>query len=309
MNNQERELSVAIFGASGKLGTALKDKLPESIVFGKNHDTLDITDHSAVSLFLKTVKPKFLINCAATNNHRDIGLSYDEHQKVNNVAVSHMAKACAVNNVHLIHISDVEVFGGLGRRAYVEFDAVCPTSDYAKSKALGEYAITSIGHFSHDVTAEFKFWILRTSMLIGTAGRNNFVDDFVSAAISSRIPLQVTDGVVRSITYIPHLVKQICWLMEYYRSVPRGTYHLANKGYTSINEMTSYLLRCITDVKHTAPINVVDHKVFASKYPQLSGRNGVLNCELWNSLCEDEMTYWTEAIKDYAKCYMLSRSG
>jgi dTDP-4-dehydrorhamnose reductase len=309
MFNDDRELSVAIFGASGKLGTALKEKLPENIVFGKNHDTLDITDHAAVSLFIKTVRPKFLVNCAATSNHRDGGLSYEDHQRVNNIAVSHMAKACAINNVHLIHISDSDVFGGIGKRAYVEFDAICPWSKYAQSKALGEYAIASVGHFSHDVTAEFKFWIIRTSMLLGISGRNNFVDDFVSAAISSRIPLQVTDGVVRSVTYVPHLVKQICWLMTYYRSVPRGIYHIANKGYVSINEMTAYLLRCITDIKHTAPIQVVDHREFTTKYPQLSCRNGALNCELWNSLCEEEMPHWTEAVKDYARCHMLSRSS
>lgn len=305
MNNEERELSVAIFGASGKLGTALRTKLPENIVFGKNHDTLDITDHAAVSLFIKTVRPKFLVNCAATSNHRDGGMSYDDHQLVNNIAVSHMAKACALNGVHLIHVSDVEVFGGVGRRAYVEFDALYPRSDYAKSKALGEHAISSVSHFSHSVMADFKFWVLRTSMLIGTEGRNNFIDDFAAAAISSRIPMQVTDGVVRSVTYIPHLVNQICWLMEYYRSVPRGVYHIANKGYVSITELMQYLMRCLTDVKYAAPITVVDHATFTNKYPQFSARNGALNCELWNSLCEEEMPHWSVAIKDYAKCYML----
>ena len=62
---------ILILGADGLLGSDLSNYFSEhanNLVFGVSRSQLDITDYQAVTNKLNSIKPDFVINCAAYTN-------------------------------------------------------------------------------------------------------------------------------------------------------------------------------------------------------------------------------------------------
>src|SRR5262249_54044836 len=74
-----------------------------------------------------------------------------------------LARACAAENLPLVHISTDYVFDGTKLGAYREDDPIAPVNVYGRSKAAGEAAIRAVLD---------RHVILRTSWVYGVYGTN-----------------------------------------------------------------------------------------------------------------------------------------
>lgn len=104
---------------------------------GAGHDC-DLTDPSAVSALLSSLRPKLLINAAALTDlngcEADPGLAY----RVNARAVSLLVEACRAVGSRLVQVSTDHFFTGDGAALHDECAPVTLVNDYARSKFAGE---------------------------------------------------------------------------------------------------------------------------------------------------------------------------
>ncbi len=160
-------MKILYTGADGQLGYEIKlatEKEGLSAI-GITLNELDIAQAESVKRFVADSTPDLVINCAAytavDQAEKEAELAY----AVNRDGAAHLAEACAVQNIPLIHISTDYVFDGAKQSAYLESDATAPANIYGKSKAAGEEKVSEILP---------RHIILRTSWLYGCYG-NNFV--------------------------------------------------------------------------------------------------------------------------------------
>jgi len=157
-----------VTGAHGQLGRAIlveakRRGLPAS---GRDVDTLDITDETAVRRWIVDGQPAAVVNCAAFTAVDDCEANEIEAVAVNATAVGHLAHACNTVGATLVQISTDYVFDGAGSRPYREDDPVAPAGAYGRTKLEGERAARNAA----------EVLILRTAWLYGRGGEH-----FVSA--------------------------------------------------------------------------------------------------------------------------------
>lgn len=290
---------IVVLGAAGQLGSELCALLPEGSYFGKNRETLDISDWETVDIFLRTVRPQFVVNCASTSSFRRTLTDSAAHQLVNAASVANLAKACRINGCKLIHVSDGEILGGSGKRAHVECDCANPEDAYAVSKAAGEHAILSVATLASR-GSELQYWIIRASMIVGPRGRPSFLDYLGSVIHSSRTPFGLSDQVVRSPVHARTLAQELLWLLKNHKQIPHGTYHVGGRGFASLLEIAQCFVGGLRDARH-APLVACDYEDFRKSYPCFSTRNGALNCDCWQELTGRKMPGWSRDVHTYAR--------
>lgn len=296
---------IVVLGAAGQLGAELCALLPEGSFFGKNRETLDITDWETVDIFLRTVRPEFVVNCAATSSFRRTAIDEASHQAVNAASVANLAKACRIAGCKLVHISDGEVLGGGGTRAHVECDCGSPEDVYATSKLSGEHAILSVAALNSRGSS-LQYWILRTSMLVGPRGRPSFLDYLSSVIHSSRTPFGLSEQVVRAPLHARTMAQEVLWLLRNHKQVPSGTYHVSGWGCASLLEIAQCFVSGLRDTRH-APLVACDYELFKRSYPCFGLRNGALNCDCWQEVTGRMMPNWAKDVRTYAR--ELGRAG
>jgi len=107
------------------------------------YQMLDIRDISEIRKYIKKIKPKIIVNCAAITD-----LDYLENNKksaysVNAEGARNLAIVANENNIRLIHISTDSIFDGKNGD-YSEEDIPNPVNIYGKSKLQGEKYIQEI---------------------------------------------------------------------------------------------------------------------------------------------------------------------
>ncbi len=186
---------------------------------------LDITARDSVHKVLKREAPSVVINAGAYTN---VDLAEKERERafaVNTDGAGNVASACEAIGATLIHISTDFVFDGEKSRPYREDDRTNPLSTYGRSKLGGEEAVRE---------ASTRHYIIRTSWLYGTRGRN-FVKTILRLA-AEREELQVVADQVGSPTWTFDLAEAISWMAERVLtgSPPAfGIYHFSNEGVAS----------------------------------------------------------------------------
>lgn len=290
---------VVVLGAAGQLGAELCALLPEGSYFGKNHETLDVTDWETVDLFLRTVRPRFVVNCAAASGFRRAAITVAEQRSVNARAVANLAKACRINACGLIQLSDAEVLGGAGTRAHVECDCASPEDDYAVTRSSGEHAILSVAALA-DRGSKLHYWILRTSMIVGCKGRPAFLDYLGSVIHSSRTPFGLSDQVVRSPIHARTLAREIIWLLQNTKRVASGVYHVGGRGSASLLEIAQCFAAGLRESRHATLVRR-DYEDFSRAYPCFRTRNGALNCDYWQELTNRKLPDWCHEVRLYAQ--------
>jgi dTDP-4-dehydrorhamnose reductase len=116
----------------------------------------------------------------------------------------------------VVYISSDYVFDGSKGAPYVETDQTGPLSAYGRTKLAGEEATAA---------ANNRHFIVRSSWLFGTAGRN-FVETMLQLATDHGEVLVVRDQ-VGSPTYTWHLAHGVVRLIE---GVEFGIHHMAAGG-------------------------------------------------------------------------------
>lgn len=209
---------IFIVGASGQLGTALKERYPGA----KSADIqeLDITDQKSVQNF-DWSGIEVILNAAAYTNVD--GAETAEGRvaawKVNADAVANLVAIATQKNAVLVHISTDYVFDGTNS-PHTEEKPFSPLSVYGASKAAGDIAV---------ILAP-RHYILRTSWVIGEG--KNFVRTMLDLGKKGVNPTVVSDQIGR-LTFTSTLVDAISHLLTPNSQLPTpnyGTYNISNGG-------------------------------------------------------------------------------
>lgn len=204
---------IFIVGASGQLGTALRQKYPNAGI--AYVDELDITDKESVESY-DWARFNILINAAAYTNVD--GAETAEGRiaawQVNADAVANLVAVAAQHDMTIVHISTEYVFDGT-REIHNENEPFSPLSSYGASKAAGDIAVSLAP----------RFYILRITGLIGEG--KNFVRTMTGLAENDISPNVVHDQIGR-LTFTSELVRAIDHLLS--AEADYGTYNVTNSG-------------------------------------------------------------------------------
>ncbi len=123
-------------GGTGRLGTALRELLPELIA--PSRAELDITDPSSLERAFAKYRPKVVVHAAAYTNVAGAEVEKALCWRVNVEGTRNLVRAALGYDLHFVHISTDYVFwGDVG--GYREEDPVGPVRNYyALSKLVAE---------------------------------------------------------------------------------------------------------------------------------------------------------------------------
>jgi len=188
-----------------------------------NHDVvvadrqvLDVTHPAAVTRRVEHVRPDAVVNCAAFTNVDGAEHEPDEAMRVNADGARNVSLAAARVGAAVVYPSTDYVFDGKKDSPYVESDEPTPLSSYGVSKLAGEVDTAAVNP---------KHYLVRSSWLFGTAGRN-FVETMLDLAEREREVMVVRDQ-VGCPTYTAHLAEGIVRLLD---SGAFGLHHMAAGG-------------------------------------------------------------------------------
>lgn len=223
-------MRILITGANGQLGGALCRTLQsdQHTVIGADLDTMDITQPQAVRTVFQAHRPELVIHCAALTAVDYCAEHPDEALAVNGFGTHTVALACQSFGAAMLYVSTNEVFDGLSREPYREYDPPHPINPYGYSKWVGEQVVRELVE---------RHYIVRTSWLFSHGGRN-FAQTILRLAAQGK-PLRVVTNEVSSPTYNDDLAAAIGQLIatQHY-----GIYHLVNAGYVSRYGFARYIL-------------------------------------------------------------------
>lgn len=278
---------ILLIGANGQLGTDLRRTLPQGVLIPLTRADLDITDRDAVERILAAHAPAWAINTAAYHRvddieTRDARLAF----AVNEVAVGHLARVCALRGARLLHLSTDYVFGGGPPGPYAEDAPPAPLSVYGKSKLAGERLVRE---------ASPTHVIVRSSGLYGVAGSagkgGNFVETMLRLAREGK-DIRVVDDQVLTPTYTADLAEAIARLLAV--TPPGGIYHLTNTGTCSWFEFAERIF-ALCDVALKPKRTTSDEFGAAARRPSHS----VLRNTRIAALGVPPLRAWPEALEAY----------
>ena len=207
---------IIITGATGMLGTAITSALQGHDLYSYSSKDLDITCSFKLDQIVKSIKPDYIINCAAYTAVDLAETDQEKAFKINALAVQKMAQVANQYQVTLIHFSTDYVFNGTATQPYLPLQETDPINVYGASKLAGEKSITQVNG---------KHYIFRISWLYAPHGKNFFK----WVAGTDMKELKIVDSQTGSPTsaldvssFIKHLVKND---PETY-----GVYHFTNQG-------------------------------------------------------------------------------
>ncbi|TBV79889.1 MAG: dTDP-4-dehydrorhamnose reductase [Desulfobulbaceae bacterium] len=160
-------MRVLVTGAKGQVGAEIvrQGRNLGLDMMATGRAALDITRQDAVNRFIQAQQPDIVINAAAYTAVDRAESEPEPAYAVNRDGAACLARACAANNIPLLHLSTDYIFDGRQQGAYSETDPPNPQGIYGKSKLAGDRAIESILE---------QHLILRVSWVFGVDG-NNFV--------------------------------------------------------------------------------------------------------------------------------------
>lgn len=210
-------MKVMIFGASGQLGSALKE------ILSYDHETLwftraqaDIADFEKVRTLIQEYRPEVVINAAAFADVDGCEQDPERAFKVNAIGPRNLAICCEEVGAKFVHISTDYVFDGKKTTPYCEYDLPNPINTYGLSKLFGEILVKEQTR---------RFFILRVAWLYGEKGRN-FLKTMLSLA-TVREELSVVNDQWGTPTCVYDVVRQIQVLIK---TELYGTYHCTAQG-------------------------------------------------------------------------------
>ena len=175
-------MKILMTGANGQLGQcvlALTKSLPKNLEFvALTKSNFDITDKDSVHTVFEDTRPDIVLNFAAYTNVAKAEVAANEAYLVNDIAVGHLAKACASLSIPILHISTDFVFNSdCKTHTFTESDTPNPVNIYGKSKLAGEAQVQKYCQ---------KFIILRSSWIISNTNSKNFYTTIIKKSTKSK---------------------------------------------------------------------------------------------------------------------------
>jgi dTDP-4-dehydrorhamnose reductase len=279
-----------ITGAGGQLGREFCDYFSESQISYKAFESaeLDITDRDAIELALNNFKPKVLLNCAA---YTKVDQAEDDKvlcYKINDIAVQHLANACAGTGTLLVHFSTDYVFSGLSSdqkrfpEGYPPDENGNPTGIYATTKWEGEQRLLQSG---------CQYLIIRVAWLCGKNGQN-FVKTMLRLGREKEF-LNVVDDQIGSPSFTKQVVEQTMALID---KQAIGIFHISSDGLISWYEFAAEIMK-------TAGLPCEVKPIPTSQYPTRARRPAFskLDTSLTASITGIPMGDWKMQLNELIK--------
>lgn len=132
---------IVFSGGSGRFASEFKKIKSNCNIYYPDKKKLDVTNIKSIRKYLKQIKPKYFIHCAALSRPMDIHLrKISQSISTNIIGTSNVVIACSEQNIKLIYFSTNYVYPGI-KGDYRETDPVLPINNYAISKLGGECAV------------------------------------------------------------------------------------------------------------------------------------------------------------------------
>lgn len=212
---------IIIVGAKGQLGNefqALQQVYSDFGFYYFDKEDMDIVKEEEVTHAITSIKPDYLVNCAAYTAVDKAEADADIAYSINAGAVKNLARACSQNHVRFLHVSTDYVFDGTASQPYTEDDPVNPANVYGQSKLKGE---------EEAIKNNKDSIIIRTAWVYSTYG-NNFVKTMLRL-MKGRPEINVVSDQYGTPTYAADLATAIMQIIVSQKWVP-GIYHFSNDG-------------------------------------------------------------------------------
>ena len=232
-----------VTGANGQLGHELVRAAVASghEVVATSHETLDITDKSAVDAAMTAARPDVVIHAAAWTAVDACESDPDRAMLVNGTATKYVADAAHAVGAHVVYVSTDYVFDGNKSSAYDEEDTPNPQSVYGSSKLAGERALGTSDA------------VVRISWVCGFYGAN-MVKTILRLAEQPQ--LKFVDDQIGNPTFADDAAEMIVRIATEKRS---GVWHVTHQGEVSWYEFAREVLMAAGfDAGKVAPIKTHD---------------------------------------------------
>lgn len=223
-------LKVLVTGASGQLGTELRDVLSGIDRFEchfLDRKALPLDQTAIIQDILAIYQPDVIIHAGAYTAVDKAEVEEELADRVNHLACEEIAQYCRLSGCKLIAISTDYVFDGTSEVPLHEDASTAPINVYGLTKLRGELAILKWAPDSI---------IIRTSWVYSAYG-NNFVKTMLRL-MAEREEIKVINDQVGSPTYARDLASAILYIIESEKWVA-GVYHYSNQGETSWHQFAT----------------------------------------------------------------------
>jgi dTDP-4-dehydrorhamnose reductase len=276
---------ILITGSTGQLGTECVNVLKEDHnVVSVSRKELDITSFNDVQDIIKSVKPQYIINCAAYADVENALKEEDIASDINCNGVKNIAVHAQEQGSHVIHISTDYVFSGKKRlgESYIETDGTRPINEYGKTKLRGERIL-----LSHCINST----ILRTSWLYGMYGHNFLKSILTNVLRYNRKNLKVIDDQYGCPTWTFSLANQINFLLDHpVQGIVHASSHESCTWFVLAKEFLDLM-----GIEHDIKPCTSDEFLTIAKRP----KNAVISNSTLKLLDYDIMPIWRTALEDF----------
>ena len=279
----KNKMTWLLLGSNGQLGRCLQDVLTElNISFvASTREDVDITNIDSVQRSLVSVHPSVVVNMAAWTDVDGAESHIDEAFLVNAFGAENVAKAAALIDVPLVHISTDYVFDGDKTAPYLTTDLTNPLSVYGRSKLKGEQLVWT----AHPAGT----WIVRTAWLYSQYGKN-FARTIARKGLTGANLSVVNDSFGQPTSAIA-LAKQIVALVQ--TSPPPGTFHGTSSGRATWFDFAQSILEPLEMKGVLTPVASDAFPTVAPR-PQYS----VLDHSDWSTHGIPNMAHWKDSLSD-----------
>ncbi len=214
-------MRIVITGASGQLGSELKDLLLCNTAhecYFLNRKQLPLDQIEIIQQILSMYQPDLIIHAGAYTAVDKAETDQVTANLVNHLACEEIAQYCHVHNAKLIAISTDYVFDGSSASPLTEHATTNPINVYGQTKLAGERAIQKW----HPEAI-----IIRTSWVYSSYGKN-FVKT-MCRLLDERNEVGVINDQIGSPTYAKDLALAIVKILDFSKW-RGGIYHYSNDG-------------------------------------------------------------------------------
>jgi len=271
-----------ILGGSGMLGSSLITECRSNEISfdSPSSSILDIRDEKQIQDYICQLEPSAIINCAAWTDVENSETEYESACDLNVYGIQNIAEAAKDIGIPVVHISTNYVFDGMKGTKYSEQDETGPINSYGRSKLQGEKILLEIYPDSS--------YIIRTSWLYGTSGRN-FAKSILKKALKKEA-IKVVQDQIGSPTNADDLARGIISILQI--RPPAGIYHFSNHGEVSWYEFATKLYETSgVDIQLVEPID-------STGYPSKAKRpaHSVLSTDKWSAAGLAKIYDWEESL-------------
>ena len=218
-------MKLLITGASGLLGINLAiEAMRAHEVIGVDRGKLksapfpvfrvDFLQKNAIDSIVDSVRPDWLINCAALASLDQCEANPEQAKRLNTDLPGELAIACATRKIRFAHVSTDAVFDGTKAGFYTEEDKPSPPGVYSQTKLDGEYAVQEVDPQAIIARVNFYGWSLE--------GRRSLAEFFVNNLSEEKNVNGFTD-----VIFCPMLVNDTArLLLEMLQRGLTGLYHV-----------------------------------------------------------------------------------